>query len=105
MYCQKCGNKLADDDIFCSKCGAKVIVNLSDKERRLALFMQKKLHEMSDFSITDIFGEPLFVVFLIALAIIIGIIVLNFLLKAFPSIVFVLILIILATVLCKKFLK
>ena len=25
MYCRKCGNNLADDNAFCSKCGAKVI--------------------------------------------------------------------------------
>ena len=24
MFCEKCGNKLADDDVFCSVCGAKV---------------------------------------------------------------------------------
>lgn len=28
MYCRKCGNKLSDDDVFCSKCGAKVINDL-----------------------------------------------------------------------------
>ena len=25
MFCRKCGNKLSDNDAFCSKCGAKVI--------------------------------------------------------------------------------
>ena len=25
MFCRKCGNKLSDDDAFCSKCGAKVV--------------------------------------------------------------------------------
>lgn len=99
MYCRKCGNKLADDDVFCSKCGAKVIVNLSDKERRLALFMQKKLHEMSDFSITGL-TEILVLTWIIIIGIIIFI-----LLAKVPSIVFLLIFLGFMVVLCKKFLK
>lgn len=27
MYCKKCGEKIADDSIFCSVCGAKVVNN------------------------------------------------------------------------------
>ena len=34
-YCEKCGNKMADDSLFCSKCGRKVAdAEITDKEEK-----------------------------------------------------------------------
>ena len=54
MRCRKCGHELSDDDIFCSRCGAKISGDSSArtdeksfKERRLARFVREKLKQLS----------------------------------------------------------
>lgn len=32
MYCPKCGNKLSENDVFCSKCGAKIVLDNQNKK-------------------------------------------------------------------------
>lgn len=73
MYCRKCGNELKEDDIFCNKCGTKVInVNTQNQKQSKSYSSEYYIKElnidnekidssklMSEYNANDIFYERL----------------------------------------------
>ena len=73
MYCRKCGNELKEDDIFCNKCGTKVInVNTQNQKQSNSYTSEYYIKElnidnekidssklMSEYNANDIFYERL----------------------------------------------